>query len=381
MLTSTRMCDPVLETLVKRSLRRQGFAIRNGRLIPEAITDKDRLREIHAVAVQHKRDEAKKYLARFEPTLLSRYAAGTEVRPDLVTPKLVEVRRDSEDEILFRYATLHWSIPVSSGYGRRVRFLIIDEQNNKLMGIIGLGDPVFSLGPRDEFIGWTQDVRRTNLKHVMDAFVLGAVPPYSYLIGGKLVAMLAASEEVRKAFRQKYKDTSTLIRGTHFDGRLALVTTTSAFGRSSQYNRAKFDGRLLFRSVGYTQGSGDFHFANGLYAAMQKYTREHFTPTAKQELWGTGFRNRRETIKKCLAGLGLSTEWLYHGVRRQIFVVPLARNSCEFLKGEASRLQWFSQTTADIAEHVRTRWMVPRSKRDPTYLTFRPESYRLWPEE
>jgi hypothetical protein len=372
------MYDSALEARVTQSLLRQGFVIQDGKLIPETISDKDRLREIHAVSVQHKRDQAKKYLARLEPELLSRYAAGTQVNPVLVTPRLVEVRPGSEDELLFRYATLHWSIPISSGYGRRLRFLVIDGQNNKLMGLIGLGDPVFSLRPRDEFIGWTQEIRRTMLKHVMDAFVLGAVPPYSSLIGGKLVAMLAASDEVRKAFRRKYEDTSTVIRGAQFDGRLALVTTTSAFGRSSQYNRTKFDGRLLFRSVGYTQGSGDFHFANGVYAAMQDYTRQHFEPTAKQELWGTGFRNRREVIKKCLTGLGLSTDWLYHGVKRQVFVAPLARNSSKFLTGEASRLQWFSQTTADLCEYFRTRWMVPRATRDTTYLAFRPESYRLW---
>jgi hypothetical protein len=296
----------------------------------------------------------------------------------MLAPKLVEVRPDSEDELLFRYASLHWSIPISSGYGRRLRFLVIDQQNEKLIGLIGLGDPVFSLRPRDEFIGWTQEMRRTKLKHVMDAFVLGAVPPYSSLIGGKLVAMLASSGEVRNAFSRKYKGTSTLIRGMQFDGRLAMVTTTSAFGRSSLYNRAKFDGRLLFQSVGYTQGSGDFHFANGLYGAMQDYTREHFDPTAKQRLWGTGFRNRREVIKKCLVGLGFSADWLYHGVRREVFLAPLARNSSSFLTGEASRLQWFSQSTVDISEYFRARWVVPRAERDTSYLHFRPESYRLW---
>jgi hypothetical protein len=330
------------------------------------------------VSVNHKREKAKQYLARYETDLLRRYAAGTEVRPALVTPQLVEVQRDSEDELLFRYASLHWSIPISSGYGRRLRFLVIDQQNNKLIGLIGLGDPVFSLRPRDDFVGWTLDIRRTKLKHVMDAFVLGAVPPYSSLIAGKLVAMLASSNEVRKAFLRKYGGTSTRIRGAQFDGRLAMVTTTSAFGRSSQYNRAKFNGRLLFQSVGYTQGSGDFHFANGLYGAMQDYMREHFVPTAKQELWGTGFRNRREVVKKCLIGLGLSTEWLYHGVKREVFVAPLAANSSSFLTGNASRLQWFSQTTAAISEYFRARWIVPRATRDASYLDFRPDSYRLW---
>jgi hypothetical protein len=372
------MNDVALRRRVKQSLLDQGFAIQNGKLLPETISNKDRLREIHALAVHHKRDKAEKYLARYETEFLRRYAAGTDVCPALVKPKLVEVQQGSADEMLFRYASLHWSIPISSGYGRRLRFLVIDQQNDKLLGLIGLGDPVFSLRPRDEYIGWTPEIRRTKLKHVMDAFVLGAVPPYSSLIGGKLVAMLASCDEVRQAFQQKYEGTSTRILGVQFDGRLAMVTTTSAFGRSSLYNRAKFDGRLLLQRVGYTQGSGDFHFANGLYAAMQDYTRENFDPTAKQELWGTGFRNRREVVKKCLVGLGLSADWIYHGVKREVFIAPLASNSSKFLIGEASRLRWFSQTAADISEYFLTRWLIPRATRDISYLDFRPESHRLW---
>jgi hypothetical protein len=67
----------------------------------------------------------------------------------------------------------------------------------------------------------------------MDAFVLGAVPPYSSLLGGKLVAMLAASNEVRSAFKKKYSNQRSLIRRKKLDGRLALLITTSALGRSS----------------------------------------------------------------------------------------------------------------------------------------------------
>jgi hypothetical protein len=37
----------------------------------------------------------------------------------------------------------------------------------------------------------------------MDAFVLGAVPPYSMLLGSKLVALLATTEEVARAFKRK----------------------------------------------------------------------------------------------------------------------------------------------------------------------------------
>jgi Druantia protein DruA len=39
---------------------------------------------------------------------------------------------------------------VSRGYGRRMRFLIWDQSNEKLIGLIVLGDPVFNLRVRDE---------------------------------------------------------------------------------------------------------------------------------------------------------------------------------------------------------------------------------------
>ena len=50
---------------------------------------------------------------------------------------------------LFRAATLLWSVPVSRGYGRRMRYLVMDESNNKLIGLFALGDPVFNLKSRD----------------------------------------------------------------------------------------------------------------------------------------------------------------------------------------------------------------------------------------
>lgn len=80
----------------------------------------------------------------------------------------------------------------------------MDDANDKLIGILGLGDPVYALGARDEWIGWDRQAKKDNLYHVMNAFVLGAVPPYSYLLGGKLVAMMACSNEVRRAFRRRY---------------------------------------------------------------------------------------------------------------------------------------------------------------------------------
>ena len=73
----------------------------------------------------------------------------------------------------------------------------------------------------------------------MDAYVVGAVPPYADLLGGKLVASLIASEEVGNKFQERYAGSQGLISGQHKQARLTLVTVTSALGRSSMYNRLK----------------------------------------------------------------------------------------------------------------------------------------------
>lgn len=367
-----------LRSRLIRSLRNQGFRVRNGSILPPRELSKERIRELHRTAVYHRIDRAKERLVRKEKGLLQRFAIGSEVSPLGVSPRLVEVLPDTDDELLFRYASLHWSIPVSSGYGRRLRFLVVDDQNDKLIGLIGLGDPVYSLGPRDEWIGWTPSDRKKRLGNVMDAFVLGAVPPYSFLLCGKLVAMLVASDTVRHAFKRKYGGARSLIRRKVHDGRLALITTASALGRSSVYNRLRIGDRLLYQSVGFTKGSGEFHFSNGLYGALTSFADRHCEPTAKQERWGTGFRNRREVIKKCLPALGLSSDWVYHGIEREVFVIPLARNSREFLRGEHDRLRWYDQSEAQMFEYFRDRWMLPRARWDERYRSFDRDSYRLW---
>lgn len=367
-----------LKSAIISSLRAQGFRIENGRILPPPDLTKDRIRALHAHAVQRKQERVRRGLQRHEPRLLQRVASGCEVEPDKIRPVLVEVKADSEDELFFRYAAAHWSVPVSSGYGRRLRFLVVDEYNGKVMGLFGLGDPVFSLAQRDRWIGWDHETKRRMLRYVMDAFVLGAIPPYSMLLVGKLIAMLVTSNEVRHAFERKYGGRTALISGERQDGHLALITTTSALGRSSLYRRIKYRDRLLFHSLGFTRGSGEFHFSNGLYDLIARYVAERCEPTAKHNRWGKGFRNRREVVKKCLMALGVSTEWLYHGVQREIFGAPLAENACAFLRGEARSLIPYDHSVADLFKFFRKRWLLPRAARDRRYRTFTPDQYALW---
>lgn len=367
-----------LRALIEDSLRQQGFRIQDGQVVLPKDLTKDKLRSLHQWSVQHRIEQARPHLGRYEERLLWRIASGNEVEPAKVAPRLIEVFPNSQDELLFRYVCLHWSIPTSSGYGRRLRFLVEDAYNGKLIGLLGLCDPVFGVAARDVWIGWDWNARKARLRNVLEAFILGAVPPYSMLLGGKLVAMLCTSDEVRQTFQRKYGQGESLISGAAADGRLALITTTSALGRSSIYNRVRYRDRLLMLPVGYTRGWGEFHFMNGVYTQLREYAERNCKKTAKHPSWGIGFRNRREVIRRVLAHVGLSGNLLNHGIHRELFVMPLAKNTREFLRGEHQRLLWFHQSVDELAAYFRERWLLPRAERTPNYRNFARDQFRLW---
>lgn len=373
------LSEAKLRKAVVKALRKQGYSVRKGIIYVPADPTKDDFRQLNELAVKKKLEKSGPGVKPHEDDLIEYIADGCQVRKTKISPKLVQVKQNSEDELLYRYVKLHWSIPVSAGYGRRIRYLIKDDYNNKLIGILGLGDPVFSIQARDQWIGWNKDAKRERLYHVMDAFVLGAVPPYSDLLCGKLIAMLACSNEVRRAFRRKYSGQKSLILDKSRPPYLALITTSSALGRSSIYNRIKIDGHEYWTSVGYSQGSGEFHFSNGVYDDFRAYVKRYCTPTAKQEAWGDGFRNKREVVRKGLSKIGLSADLIYHGIQRELFAAPLGRNALRFLSGQVSRPHFYDWPADYLSDQFMKRWLIARAKRKPEYKTFKKSEYRLWP--
>lgn len=204
-----------LEARLKRKLRRHlkqlGFVnAQNGELHPP-ISDKECFRNLHSLQRSQIIESNQNFINRKLPKLLSFFASGEEIQPNLITPRIEVVKSETFQSDLFRLASLTWSVPVSQGYGRRMRFLVWDDNTGKLMGIFALGDPVFNLHVRDEYIGWNVEQRKERLINLMDAYVLGSVPPYSFLLGGKLIACLIRTREVKDAFKKKYSDYTGLI--------------------------------------------------------------------------------------------------------------------------------------------------------------------------
>lgn len=310
--------------------------------------------------------------------LLEQFANGSEVNPSLIQPELIPVVSDEWTGFLFRFAALLWSVPVSKGYGRRLRFIVRDQQNDKLIGILALGDPVFNLQCRDKWIGWDVNDRRARLVHVMDAYVVGAVPPYNQLLGGKLVASLIGSAEVSQAFAERYGQTTGIISQQNKGARLALVTITSALGRSSIYNRLRlYDQQgielINLERIGETRGYGHFQLSDDLFERLRQLLIDENHPYASNHKFGQGPNWRFRVIRVGLKRLGLDDELIRHGIHREVYAMPMAAGFRDFLCGRVEDLDLHRPTIAAITVAALRRWILPRANRNPEFRDFQRE--------
>lgn len=329
---------------------------------------KEAIRQVQMKSRQESAEKERWILEELGERLIQEFAEGEEICPEQIDPEICFIdRSDSHEGYLFRMATLIWSIPVSQGYGRRMRFLIRDRANGKLIGLLALGSPVFNLSARDEWIGWSVADRRERLVNVMDAYVLGAVPPYSRLLGGKLVGALATSDEVQKRFQRRYGCRES-VSGTVKNANLVLLTTTSALGQSSVYNRLRLRGIVEYERIGWTKGYGHFHIPNDTFQKMREVLEENQHKYASGHSFRDGPNWRIRVVRQALTEVGLDPELLNHGIEREVFGVPLVDNWRDYLCGETNDTDVDRPSVLDIAQAAKERWIVDRADRCPDYV-------------
>lgn len=361
-----------LRRKVRRQLRSLGFHKSEDGALEIDATDKDLIRSLHAPQRKDRLSANARFLSQRAPKLLKYFASGREVTPSAIRPKLQRVFAGTWQADLFRLAALTWSVPVSNGFGRRLRYVVWDAHNKKLLGLIAIGDPVFNLTVRDKLIGWDADDRRERLVNVMDAYVLGALPPYNSLLCGKMVACLVRSRQIYNQFTRTYGNATGIISGKAKNPRLLAVTTSSSIGRSSVYNRLKLGGLRYFEPIGYTRGWGHFHISDDLFLELRAYLRTIGHKYADHHRFGQGPNWRLRTTRAALKALGFRDNLLRHGIRREVFYCKLASNAAKILRTGKGRPDLSSLlTAAEVADLALERWIIPRARRRPDFRAWK----------
>jgi hypothetical protein len=332
--------EAALKRALRAHLRNLGFTKdEHGGLVLPGVS-KEIIRRMHRGQRRERLADAQPFLARVLARALPHFADGAEIDPRRIALRLRLVKSDTAESDLFRVATLTWSVPVSPGFGRRLRYLVWDEGHDRLAGVIALGDPVYNLSVRDALIDWTVYDRAQRLVGMLDAYVLGAVPPYNFLLGGKAVACLIRSRDVYDDFHRAYGRSVGVISKRKKHARLVAVTTTSSMGRSAVYNRLRLDGTAYFERIGFTEGWGHFHITDALFERMRLFLRDRDHAYADQHKFGEGPNWRLRTIRAALGALHFNENILRHGIQREVFVSKLASNAFEVLRSGKKNLTY-----------------------------------------
>jgi len=360
-----------IKTKLSKHLIEIGFIkSSSGKYIIPSI-DKDSIRLIHSSQRREKLIQSKKFLNKNYSVLIEYFASGKEISPKKISPRIELVVSGTMQANLFRLASMTWSIPVSGGYGRRMRFLVWDDNNGKLIGIFALGDPVFNLRARDMAIGWNASDRKERLANVMDAYILGAVPPYNMLLSGKLVACVIRTKEVHDFFSERYGNSCGIISGKKKHPNLVMVTTSSALGKSAIYNRLRINGVQYFESLGYSSGFGHFHIPSELFNEMRQYLSLCGHDYFSNNRFGNGPNWKFRAIRATLELIKMDRNLLNHGINREVFACRLAKNADYVLSGTQKKPNYDELlSTNEVSDLAIERWVCPRALRRPEFVNW-----------
>jgi len=220
-----------------------------------------------------------------------------------------------------------------------------------------------------------------------DITVCGAIAPYSPLLGGKLVSMLAASPEVVDAYRRKYLEQESEIASS-MAGRpivrpseLVFLGTTSLYGSgSSQYNRLRMPTerlggrpgeRLEYVEIGRSGAYGTSHFTTTTVDALVRLVQQSSNGQRVNSIFGEGVSPKLRKLREGLDLLTLPADVLLrHGRARIVYGVPLARNFREYLLGMDEAPDYIfarhnpREGTEAISDWWMQRWLCRRIESD-----------------
>lgn len=367
----TRISKQGLKKEVNSILKKEGYRVRNGIFSLEG-NNREIKRNVHLVAKAERIAKHEDFIEAKIEVIKKYLINGRDLDVEKIKPKIIEVKSNSKWEDLFRWWNLvWWSLPYEHAYGRQMRFIVWDDYHKAPIGLIGLQSPILSWSVRDKYLEIPYKKRDYWVNQSLSAQRLGALPPYNYILGGKLVAYLMTTNAIRKKFRMKYENQKTVLKRRQIPGRLLFITTTGAYGKSSVYTRLKFEGEYVAKFIGYSKGSGSFHISNNLYEKLVKYLDSKGYDARRG--FGSGPSRKLRLIDQALNLLGFENG-ATHGVQRAVYLFPLVKNLKEIIQKNA-KPKWVYRNVNDMTNFWRERWAKRRIEKDNTYLEYVGEKF------
>ena len=236
---------------------------------------------------------------------------------------IVEYTQDNAKWTLVRQGIS--SMEFVANPGRNIKFFVKDSVTDKYLGVICMGSDVTSMGPRDEFIGWTKEnkFKDGKLNHTAIGTSIIATQPLGYnFLGGKLVSALVTCSTIRDKWQEMYNET------------LVGTTTTALYGIHSQYN-----GIPHWKTLGETKGKISIKPDDSAYNVWHKWLKENNTEKYNKltELRPNGQPQtgiKQKILQMIYKELDIKRAKYEHGFKRGVYYGDIYENGKSFLRNE-----------------------------------------------
>jgi hypothetical protein len=200
---------------------------------------------------------------------------------------------------------------------------------------------------------------------------VGALPPYNELLGAKMVSLAITSNEVRECYRSKYDNAISLLEKRILPSNLFFVTTTSAYGKSSIYERITYNDIPVSRFIGFTSGAGTFHVPQELYKKILLFLSAEGINVKRG--YGTGPSRKLGLINRAFEKLGIGN-FTVHNIKRGNYLFENVSNLAGVIHNHEKPL-WYNRPFEKLQKYWKDRWCIPRSRRKKTWKQFNSDRY------
>ena len=150
-----------------------------------------------------------------------------DMSPEVMDLEVVELDNDTWDTCINMISSHSNMVSIP---GKTLKLAVKEKNTGKFVGFMRFGSPVINCKPRNTLLGNVPELTSFNKTAIM-GFVIVPTQPFGFnYLGGKLLAALCCSHEVREKLNKKY------------DMNLVMFETTSLYGNSksaSQYDGMK----------------------------------------------------------------------------------------------------------------------------------------------
>ena len=206
-----------------------------------------------------------------------------DMHPEDMNFSIIQMQTKTFDTLLEMTA----SFSPDENPGKTAKYIVKETNTNKVVGFIRFGSPLINSKPRNDYLGDVPDLDIFNKRAIMGFNIVPTQPFGFNYLGGKLMAAIYCSSDIRRMLNDKY------------DTEFCLFETTSLYGNIK--GGSMYDGmRPYLRYKGDTQSKFLLTLGEEIYPELKNWFTEK---NDGEELIRKGASSRKLKMQTKMVGI------------------------------------------------------------------------------